>query len=1216
MGAYVIDPKTGEKTEVSFSEYDPTKVSTYKESAGAVYKAPESKSSNTPSEKPDFTTPQTDESREQLLRESVQPDTVAQIEHQIIEEGGDLRAYQSGVVETQAKVEALDQVKQVEESYKEAKQEIPQDVREQLDKVKAMTIGQAAPFVKFQKDSDQVKIDIHGALVTGIGEDTLARMGINTEAIKGVRNQLAEQKQDRVVTAKEHETQGAITSTLEKYNYNPLEAIRGGDIAILRQAVNQGLLVNPETKQKYTALDIVDWQSQAADLPHQQLQQAVYEKIKPYMSGDSISPLALSKVMEKGVVTKAELEQSGLFTQERKAISTPTGFFGTVGQKMLDVGRETKGAFTGNIATLTFNPKEYKQPTSIIDIAASYVKKPPPVEEYIAQYRLENPMPADLVIPKKQQFIWKTDEGYWEYITKQEAQANYKKEYGTGTYAKEAGIAMGTALLSPVRVLEPTITKEQIGGGEWTMAGVQLALLGSPLIIKGASAGWARFGRIGTNLTKLEESAQALGTAEKELATINKLTTGAALESPEVAARTQAAIQSAKVARTQFHETFNNLQTVSQNELIRVERLSGVKGLRTQFNTLSNNYSTLDSALAKLENQKVGTTGYSKALNDVAVAKQNYLTGYSVLAEKLQPTLLKTTREFPTAVPETVRSITISPREVIGFTTSRGSTYRIIGEGTQRTMSSEVAAEQGVPALRPASLKTYYLTEAQMQKVGMGTAYEQATYINPKGELVLRGKLPFSGKLNEINLGKVSTKPAVGLSPLEKTVGSSHFGDKIISLETTGGELITRETTIPGGKPNLLEKIFGKITGDYGTPYQTKQGARFVGKQVGLWEEPITTFEFKGLRPITKITGIKIEDFPEAPVGGGGTTKFTKQKVKTVEPETGKIVEKEILVPEKPKAAVATKPKIEVVTETRFKPVYEPKIEEIPYRDVVYGRPDITETPASQDFRIIWQRTASGLLAPVYVTTPKIATITLTETDKMEPMSVPSIIGAPIPEPAIAAVTGTIPKFEEVIISREAIESTPTITPEVTPSPTPIPTPTKLWIPTEITPPEVTYEPPPVWKIPPPIPPKLPSLNIVSSGSISKHGSNSTYIRRFYEIPEMYVALPVWESLKPKKIDKRLWRKFGGLSQGVEVLGTEDEFEITPFGKKSVRTISARVKIASGAQKATPGLTTVEEFNDSNTPLKKKQVYSKSKGKNVEVYEVTPNDIGLNKYVS
>jgi len=54
----------------------------------------------------------------------------------------------------------------------------------------------------------------------------------------------------------------------------------------------------------------------------------------------------------------------------------------------------------------------------------------------------------------------------------------------------------------------------------------------------------------------------------------------------------------------------------------------------------------------------------------------------------------------------------------------------------------------------------------------------------------------------------------------------------------------------------------------------------------------------------------------------------------------------------------------------------------------------------------------------------------------------------------------------------------------------------------------------------------------------------------------------------------------------------------------------ARGKIAAGAQRVTPGLTSIEKF--SKVPLKRKETRSKVSGKKQTAYEyILPNDIGV-----
>jgi len=762
-----------------------------------------------------------------------------------------------------------------------------------------------------------------------------------------------------------------------------------------------------------------------------------------------------------------------------------------VGQVVPDIGREIKGAFTGGIATQTFNLAEYKKPPTIAEVAASYVGQRPPYKDWLQDYALTHPLEAEQVRgyerPENVKFVanvLKSTEakgGVPQYDLAvswhQEAQKEYEEKYGKGTYAQAKGIEAASFFFQPARVMEPTVTRKDIGAGEWVIGGAQVALLASPFIAKGVSASWARFGKVGTNLTKLEQSAQALGAAERELAAVSKLRTGGVLETPAIAARAQAATQATRIARSQFAEAFNNLKGISSNELIRIERLSGVKGLKGEFNVLSRNYATLDNALARLEGQKVGTVGYSKALNEVAVARQSYLSSYNSLTEKLQPTLLKTTRTF--------------------------------------------VAE----------------------------------------------------------------------------------------------------------KPSLTEVLFGKTTGEYGLPYQTKAGTRFAGKQVGLWEEQLPLFEFKGLRPITKITGVKVETFPEAPPAGGRG--FTIQKLKAIDPATGKTIEKEILVPGKPKVAVATKPKVEIVTETKFKPLYEPRTGEgydPLWREKVYGKPDPRVATATEELYITWRKTPGGLLMPVFSTLvaerewiqPTPATIAPVVTTTMEPASFPNIIGFPSLAPVVSIAPAVVPAQKVGVVPAEAVAPSSVSAPTPAPSSVSTPVVTKLWVPTPV-PPPVPYE-PPVWKISPPIivPPLLPKFPGLFGGrGAVRHGLKSVYVSYTQPIPGMYIALPTFRTLKPPSLGKKTWDKLIREPQGLEFLSEESEEPVaTPWGKKYVRTVAARAKLKAGAAvkgAGTLGITSAEDFFAPQ--LKRKTAIKKSTGKAYNAYEISGDDVGVQKWV-
>lgn len=109
----------------------------------------------------------------------------------------------------------------------------------------------------------------------------------------------------------------------------------------------------------------------------------------------------------------------------------------------------------------------------------------------------------------------------------------------------------------------------------------------------------------------------------------------------------------------------------------------------------------------------------------------------------------------------------------------------------------------------------------------------------------------------------------------------------------------------------------------------------------------------------------------------------------------------------------------------------------------------------------------------------------------------------------------------------------------------------------------------PATKIIPPIVPIVPNVpNIGLSGGgggYSKHGLHSTYTYTPFEIPEMYVALPGVESLKPDTISTKMFGRLVRQPKEISVLG-EENFEDTPFGRKAVRTVVGKISMKSGAK--------------------------------------------------
>lgn len=119
----------------------------------------------------------------------------------------------------------------------------------------------------------------------------------------------------------------------------------------------------------------------------------------------------------------------------------------------------------------------------------------------------------------------------------------------------------------------------------------------------------------------------------------------------------------------------------------------------------------------------------------------------------------------------------------------------------------------------------------------------------------------------------------------------------------------------------------------------------------------------------------------------------------------------------------------------------------------------------------------------------------------------------------------------------------------------------------------------PTKKVPPPPPPLLPPPTpdlspLQTSRRFEKHGTASSYFLRPIQIPEMYVALPEGLAMKPSKLGTDLWEKTLKHPEGVELaedlyqdLPGQDEYVITPYGKKKVKVITKRLKMKAGAEK-------------------------------------------------
>jgi len=364
------------------------------------------------------------------------------------------------------------------------------------------------------------------------------------------------------------------------------------------------------------------------------------------------------------------------------------------------------------------------------------------------------------------------------------------------------------------------------------------------------------------------------------------------------------------------------------------------------------------------------------------------------------------------------------------------------------------------------------------------------------------------------------------------------------------------------------------------------------------WTQPKTT---RGWRPVAK------DDIP-----GTAGKEFIKDT------ETGKLYVRDL-----PKSA----PK-QVAVKTKTALEYGVKSPKQVATEIPLQYPYWKQTPSG-----FWLLRFSGLPTTKTILGEDIVTKFVIPSEPAKQVPVPLRPTTPITIPIISPSPIDMPVKEWMPMPSTPYKYTPELEPTykvITPTepiirimPEPatytIPVSVPALIKTTLVPPKtIAYEPPPVRKRPPPIivPPLLPNLPILGGGSISRHGLHSTYVKRMFNIPELVVYLPTWEGLKSPSIDSKLWRKFGTLDEGVELLG-EEEFEETPFGRKAVRPVVARAKIAVGAKRTAPslkaGITPAEEYY---IPITKKETKGKITGKRQTVYSrVAPNDIGITEWV-
>lgn len=377
-------------------------------------------SSTSDTDKPDFRTPQTTETREKELRESIKPETVAKVEEGIKSEGGSLAEYQEAVEETKAKVSALEKAKEVEESYKKAGVEMPSEVKSQISKVKELTVGEAAPFVKFEKDTGKAKVDVRTALVAGIGQKTLEKMGIDREAITGVKKQMTT----------------ATVETKEKPK------------AITQKPTPEFLIRDPKTG-KFISVTEKSFKE--------------YEQTKSKIESQKASQSYLSSI--PGVLIPGEKLPPGMYGPElpdrydlRKAIVA-----GTPKSVMINAG------FTESQIS------EAKDMTTLTD-------KPLSKTAYIGRYFSERGWELPTFMGGTVDKDYGTEKEVTDlYVHLGEASKSYKEKYGTEAVARDIGIQAAAFVAPAARAWHPEVTVRDIKPSEWAWTGVNLALIGGAI---------------------------------------------------------------------------------------------------------------------------------------------------------------------------------------------------------------------------------------------------------------------------------------------------------------------------------------------------------------------------------------------------------------------------------------------------------------------------------------------------------------------------------------------------------------------------------------------------------------------------------------------------------------------------------------------------------------------------------------------------------------
>jgi hypothetical protein len=949
-----------------------------------------------------------------------------------------------------------------------------------------------------KKNSSNNNITYDGVLKSikeGVSEEQLESFGVSKEFISNAKLS--------VETTSNSEQQKSTDSR------NALRTIQNSEYFTDRQ-----LKMNGDVRGTYDWAGIVESNIVSRDVlttligEESVKQLEVYNKIKGSFVDGSITPYALSKLIENKTVTANELRESGLFSSEGQSI-TDKGFWGSAWQKYTDTQKELNAGVLsiipfanlgGNPVTETYNKAEYQKPTTVVDLTERYVGKIPTIEEFKQEYIKEHPYTEESKINK-----WGIDveKNSWESKVRKEAEVAFREEYGFGSWAASAAISTGSLLLSPIRVLEPTVELKDISGTEWAMTGIQAVLITTPFVSKLASAGWAKYGKIGKNLTEAERAANILGEAQKELKIATTLKTGSVLETPEVANRIQVAEQAVKTARSQFSTAIENLRSVNTNELIKINRLSGVN-IASDLKILTKNYSTLEKLYSKLDNIKPKSNAYAKLQNEIEVVSKNYQNSYTNLAEKLNSNLVKSNRLYGASELE------------------KGASQASFWEQTSQDILSEPY------------IKGQYATEWYKTIPGAGI-FKTGVYAAP-------------GDLESILTGKASKFKASG--------ETGEYGQFIQAQPT---KYLSKDITIRGEGAVLGSEVPKYIKGYVSPAY----GETF-GERLSLTQPQRYKFNLE----------YPTEDYR----GSGGTRKSTTPKTSTsgkftyVDVKTGKLVS--IESPSSVGTSGGTSSSWELTKP--FDPTAKSNIEFVEYKlDSKTGllvpeyisipNRKLIETPETiQEF-------PTPLISPV--TLPNTKTETFSPITETPVISSPEIIKLPSVDTVIGTNFATIFKNEVNIkssIDTSSMTYTKPKTETINEVSVDIPVDTIINIPdTDVFPDEdfPPKDPTKGW-----ISPVLPSFRLGGGGGggNKKNDYNSFLLGKF-KIPEMYIALPdanfeigTGVVTTPKPLSASFPGKKKIIEKEQEI--QEDDFEQTPFGKRTIVKITSESHLKSGAK--------------------------------------------------